>query len=118
MHISNSNSYKKGKLGEKIALKYLEKKGHRLVARNWYCRWGEIDLITLYNDLLYFTEVKFRTNLKFGYPIDSVNYFKLKHFYASIRSYIELSSYKKSYKIQILEIYKDKKWHLNAYDLK
>ena len=34
-----------GKWGEDQAEKYLRRKGYRTVARNWSCRFGEIDLI-------------------------------------------------------------------------
>ena len=36
-----------GALGERLAAKYLEKKGYRILERNFRCRMGEIDLIAL-----------------------------------------------------------------------
>ncbi len=49
-----------GKLGEKLATKYLKAKGYKLFARNWKCRVGEIDLILIDNNELVFVEVKAR----------------------------------------------------------
>jgi putative endonuclease len=53
-----------GQIGEQIALEYLEQQGHRLVCRNWKCRYGELDLITCVGDLeseeFVFAEVKTR----------------------------------------------------------
>ena len=49
-----------GKLGEQLAAKYLRAKGYKLYAKNWKCRVGEIDLISIDNDKLVFVEVKTR----------------------------------------------------------
>lgn len=49
-----------GALGERLAAKYLEKKGYRILERNFRCRMGEIDLIALRGNDLVFTEVKLR----------------------------------------------------------
>jgi len=48
-----------GKRGEDAALTYLESKGFRLVARNYFTPYGEIDLIMM-KDHLHFIEVKTR----------------------------------------------------------
>ena len=47
-----------GKLGEDIAVKYLEKHGYRILERNYRKPWGEIDIVTQQNDELIFIEVK------------------------------------------------------------
>lgn len=71
-------SQKTGELGELLALEYLQKLGHSLVTQNFrYKKLGEIDIITVFNNILHFTEVKTRKNNKFGYPYEAVNYKKL-----------------------------------------
>ncbi len=50
----------KGKAGEDKAAAYLEQKGHVIIKRNFYNRYGEIDIISLDGDELVFTEVKAR----------------------------------------------------------
>lgn len=47
-----------GKLGEDIAVKYLEKHGYKILNRNYRKPWGEIDIVTQQNDELIFIEVK------------------------------------------------------------
>lgn len=47
-----------GRLGERIAVRYLERNGYRLVERNYRTREGEIDLIAARGQLLVFCEVK------------------------------------------------------------
>lgn len=47
-----------GDLGEDIACKYLERKGFRIVERNYLKKWGEIDIVAEKANLLSFVEVK------------------------------------------------------------
>ena len=55
-----------GKWGEETAEKYLRRKGYRTVARNYACRFGEIDLIVSDHRNVIFVEVKTRKNDHFG----------------------------------------------------
>ncbi|MBO4419504.1 MAG: YraN family protein [Oscillospiraceae bacterium] len=49
-----------GAWGESLAAKFLKKKGYRILARNYSCRFGEIDLIVADRAYLVFVEVKLR----------------------------------------------------------
>ncbi|HVH33409.1 YraN family protein [Tahibacter sp. UC22_41] len=49
-----------GAVWERAAQAELERAGLRLVARNWHCRYGEIDLIMRDGDALVFVEVRYR----------------------------------------------------------
>jgi len=49
-----------GNRGEQIAASYLQAEGYTLVARNWRCQFGEIDLIMQQNGMLVFVEVRTR----------------------------------------------------------
>ncbi len=57
-----------GRRGEDRAAQYLRRRGYRILARNWRCRLGEIDLIALDGDTLVFVEVKTRRGDVFGAP--------------------------------------------------
>lgn len=78
-----------GDFGEECARKYLENNGYKILATNYNCRFGEIDIIALDNKCLVFIEVKTRTSLKYGAPEYAVNYYKKKHLFLSARCYIE-----------------------------
>lgn len=53
-----SRNQRIGKQGEDIAAAYLSNNGYAIVARNWHCRYGEIDIIATMNDVMVFVEVK------------------------------------------------------------
>ena len=56
---------KLGYSAEKQAQRWLEQQGCRLVAHNFYCRYGEIDLIMQQDSILLFIEVRFRMHRTF-----------------------------------------------------
>lgn len=65
-----------GKEGERIAELYLQRKGYKLVERNYRCSGGELDLIVLDRRVVVFVEVKTRTGTKFGTPLEAVEFHK------------------------------------------
>ena len=62
-----------GKAGEDHALKLLQQRGHKLVARNVLFKRGELDLVTWQGQTLVFTEVRTQSSMAFGTPAESVN---------------------------------------------
>lgn len=48
----------RGRSGEDRAVEYLQKKGHRILARNFRTRYGEVDIVSVANGVLIFAEVK------------------------------------------------------------
>jgi putative endonuclease len=65
-------SQSSGAWGEDLALRYLTRRGYRLVERNYRKRRGEIDLIVRNEDSLVFVEVKLRRSTGFGDPLEAV----------------------------------------------
>lgn len=78
-----------GKLGEDRARKYLIQNGYKILESNYFCRFGEIDIIAMDKNCLVFVEVKTRTNDKYGNPENAVNYWKKKHMELTARNYID-----------------------------
>jgi putative endonuclease len=62
-----------GKKGEELALRFLKKKGYRIIEKNYICKMGEMDIIAKEKDTLAFIEVKTRTSTTFGPPQLAVN---------------------------------------------
>jgi len=51
-------SRKRGTLAEDQAIEYLQNLGYKILERNFYSRFGEIDIIALKDNVLHFIEVK------------------------------------------------------------
>ena len=60
--MSNRSNVIFGKEGEKAALEFLQKKGYKLLHKNWRYRKSEIDLILKKHNEIVFVEVKTRLN--------------------------------------------------------
>ncbi len=71
-----------GRYGEKLARKFLEKKGCQFIEKNFKTpRWGEIDLVMRDGDTTVFVEVKTRSNSSaavYGGPMGSIHPRKLE----------------------------------------
>ncbi len=61
-----------GAKGEALAARWYTDNGYEVVARNWRCREGEIDLIVRRRRTIVFCEVKTRTSDAFGLPAEAV----------------------------------------------
>jgi putative endonuclease len=61
-----------GAKGEDAAAAWYTKQGYEIVARNWRCRDGELDLIVRAGRTYVFCEVKTRTSTAFGAPVEAV----------------------------------------------
>ena len=66
-----------GRRGEAIAADHLQAKGLTIVDRNWRCQHGEIDVIARDGRELVFVEVKTRSSVAFGHPLESITAVKL-----------------------------------------
>lgn len=67
-----------GRRGELLAAQYLTGQGIRVLARNWRCPIGEIDLVADDAGTLVAVEVKTRSGLGFGHPAEAVDPVKLR----------------------------------------
>lgn len=67
-----------GRRGERLAARFLKRKGYRILNRNWRCPVGEIDLVCADGDALVFVEVKSRTEDDFLPPEAGVGWRKRK----------------------------------------
>lgn len=62
-----------GQRGEDAAAGLLQARGYRILARNFRCRWGEIDIVAEEGGYLVFVEVKTRSGRGFGAPAEAVD---------------------------------------------
>ncbi len=94
-----------GNYGEQIAAKFLEEKGYVILNTKYRCRYGEVDIVAKLGNVMAFVEVKYRSNLKFGYPCEAVNLKKQKKIITTTEYYImENSIFDFDIRFDVIEI--------------
>ena len=78
----------KGKEGEAMASKYLQKKGYKILLRNYRTKYGEIDIVAKRKKLIVFVEVKLRKGDSFGKGVDAINEYKIKRIRKTAEYYL------------------------------
>lgn len=61
-----------GRYGEEVAARHLREVGMEVLARNWRCDLGEIDVVAQDGSTLVVCEVKTRCGLDYGTPLEAV----------------------------------------------
>lgn len=77
-----------GQRAEAMAATYLEEHGYTVVARNWRRPEGELDLVVAREGLCVFVEVRSRTGVERGHPLETVNASKRARVLRAARLYL------------------------------
>jgi putative endonuclease len=77
-----------GLTAEQLAANFLEQRGLVVVAKNYHCRFGEIDLIAKDGETLVFIEVRLRRSEDFGGALASIDSRKQQKLIASAKHYL------------------------------
>jgi putative endonuclease len=93
-----------GRWGEDLAVRYLERLGCTLVARNWRCRAGEVDLIVRDGAWLAFVEVRTRRRSAYGSPEESITPGKLNHMRAVGQTYVYEQGWEGDWRLDVVAI--------------
>jgi uncharacterized protein (TIGR00252 family) len=67
-----------GREAESKVAKHLKEQGHKILSLNWRTRWCEIDIVSTKKNVVYFTEVKYRSSQDWGGGLDYITDKKLK----------------------------------------
>ena len=94
-----------GRWGESLAAEYLEKKRYTLVACNYRCRFGEIDLIVKNRRYLVFVEVKLRKSADFGQAGEFVDLKKQARLRATAELWLSQNETDLQPRFDVVEIY-------------
>ena len=103
---------------EDAAVNYLANLGHTILTRNFWTKYGEIDIISEFSDTIVFTEVKYRDNISYGYPEEAVTLKKQHSIQSAALFYISKNklSLDKPYRFDVIVIIKDNIKHIeNAF---
>lgn len=85
---SKASTQQLGRQGEDLALAHLKNQQLTLLARNWHCRGGELDLVMLDGDTVVFVEVRYRKYEQFGGAIESIDQRKRSHLALAAQRYL------------------------------
>ena len=79
----------RGAEAESAAVQHLIQSGLRIVARNWRCRFGELDIVAQEGATLVFVEVRQRANQGFGGAVASIGAAKRAKLVAAAQAYLQ-----------------------------
>lgn len=94
-----------GRWGEALAAEELRRRGYRVVAAGWHCRFGEIDLIVENGTYLSFTEVKLRRDDRVAQAREFVDRHKQNRLRTSAELYLAEHPTKLQPRFDVVEIY-------------
>ncbi len=102
-----------GQWGETQARLHLEAQGYALLATNYRCRWGEVDIVARQGQELVFVEVKTRRGSDFGIPEESITPAKAQHLAATAQDYLQTQlqpsdAANASWRIDLVSVHLDK----------
>ena len=102
--MSGNESRRRGAWGEDLAAAFLEEKGFRIAARNWRCRFGELDLVAEGHGFLCFVEVKLRRSGRFGGGAEYVDRRKQEKLRAAAELYLQENSAGLQPRFDVIEV--------------
>jgi putative endonuclease len=119
----------RGREGEDAAVRYLESRGYRIVARNWRPGTksggaglrGEIDIIAWQGRVLCFVEVKARSSSEFGAPQEAITPSKQRQLSRLANAYVSFHRLDVSCRFDVVEVWLSSaaprvQLHQNAFD--
>ena len=86
---SMKNTTKVGERGEEVVAEYLIGEGHKIIARNYKTYFYEIDIVSMHDRKIYFTEVKYRKNKNFGGGLAAIDFKKQRQMRYAAESFLK-----------------------------
>jgi ribonuclease HII len=83
------NTTKIGQNAENLVVEFLRNKGHEILTQNWKTKLCEIDIISTFEDKIYFTEVKYRKNTENGSALESITKKKQRQMALSVDIFLK-----------------------------
>jgi putative endonuclease len=105
-----------GRRGEELAAQHLAAKGYRIVARNWRCEHGELDLVVRDGECLAFVEVRTRRGRALGTPEESITPAKQARLAALAEAYVSDNQWPGEWRIDVVAVEMDRRGRLLSVD--
>ena len=93
-----------GQAAEDRVLTYLQKAGLRLLARNFYTKYTELDLVMADKDVIVGVEVKYRSTSDYGRAIERVSQNKIRRLRRGLTEFLLRSGYNPNNTPQRLDV--------------
>lgn len=98
-----------GKLGEELAVEFLQKNGYAILETNWTFQKAEIDILAKKEGILAVVEVKTRSSLDFGLPQDFVKPKKIQLLVKAVDAYVNQKNLNIEVRFDIIAVHKEGK---------
>jgi putative endonuclease len=98
-----------GKLGEELAVEFLEKNGYSILETNWTFQKAEVDIIAKKDTILAVVEVKTRSSIDFGLPQDFVKPKKIQLLVKAINEYVISNDLEVEVRFDIIALHREDK---------
>jgi len=98
-----------GKLGEELAVEFLQKEGYEILETNWTFQKAEVDIIAQKENTLAIVEVKTRSSLEFGLPQDFVKPKKIQLLVKAVNEYVVSKDMDIEVRFDIIAVHKEGK---------
>lgn len=96
-----------GKLGEELAVDFLQQNGYEILETNWRFQKAEVDIIAQKEGILAVVEVKTRSSIDFGLPQDFVKPKKIQLLVKAINEYVTSNDLETEVRFDIIAINKE-----------
>ena len=107
-----------GRRGEDLAAKRLQAEGYRILARNYRCVAGEVDLVAEDGDWLVFVEVRTRHGDRWGTPEESVTKAKQARLIQVAENYVaEQEAWDMAWRIDVVAVDLDSRGHVRRLEV-
>jgi len=94
-----------GEFGENAAAQFLRCKGYRIIARNYSCKFGELDIIARKGDYIVFVEVKLRKNADFAEAREFVTAAKQRRIISTAALWLAQNESDLQPRFDVIEVY-------------
>ena len=102
-----------GKGGEDVACQFLERKGYKVIERNYRRKWGEIDIIAVKDEIVRFVEVKAVSRESEAYrPEELLHRMKLRKVARTAALYMESHRDNREYQIDAVTVVMNQETHM------
>jgi putative endonuclease len=94
----------KGQHAEAVAARFLKQQGFRIIEQNWRTPRCEIDIVAQKADVIYFTEVKYRSNQETGGGIAYITPKKIRQMEYAALQWVESTQWEGDYELSAIEV--------------